>query len=93
MQDVIILRDLSNLFRIHSLVYKDVQLVAFSPRVSSIALYLSGHFYNREQLLGKLGKHKTYKGCIHLKKLADINIDILTKMILSHVKHIKELYG
>ncbi len=71
----------------------DSPLVAFSPRVSSIALYLSGHFDNREQLLGKLGKHKTDKGCIHLKKLADINIDILTKMILSHVKHIKELYG
>ena len=67
-------------------------LVAFSPRASSIALYLSGHFDNREQLLEKLGKHKTEKGCIHLKKLADINLTILTEMITNHIKHIQQLY-
>jgi len=70
----------------------DSPLVAFSPRASSIALYLSGHFDNREQLLEKLGKHKTDKGCIHIKKLQEINIDTLTQMITNHIKHIKELY-
>ena len=70
----------------------DSPLVAFSPRASSIALYLSGHFDNREQLLGKLGKHKTDKGCIHIKKLADIDLTILTEMIRNHIKHIQQLY-
>jgi hypothetical protein len=67
--------------------------VAFSPRASSIAIYLSGRFEDRENLLKKLGKHKTDKGCIHIKTLADIDKDILGKMIANHIKHINELYG
>jgi hypothetical protein len=67
-------------------------LVAFSPRASALTLYLSGHFENREELLEKLGKHKTDKGCIYIKTLAGINPDILEVMIKNHVKHIKELY-
>ena len=41
---------------------------------------------------GKFGKHKTDKGCVHIKKLADIDQDILKEMITNHIKHIKELY-
>jgi Domain of unknown function (DU1801) len=70
----------------------DSPLVAFSPRASSIALYLSGHFDNRAQLLEKLGKHKTDKGCIHIKKLADVDMDTLAEMVRNHIKHIKEVY-
>jgi hypothetical protein len=67
--------------------------VAFSPRASSIAIYLSGRFEDRELLLKKFGKHKTDKGCIHIKTLADIDKDILGKMIANHIKHINELYA
>lgn len=66
--------------------------IAFSPRASSIALYLSGNFKDREALLDKFGKHKTDKGCVHIKSLKDINTDILETMITHHIKHIKELY-
>ena len=66
--------------------------VAFSPRASSIAIYLSGNFEDREPLLQQLGKHKTGKACIHIKTLADIDKNILKKMIANHIKHIKELY-
>jgi len=65
---------------------------AFSPRASSIALYLSANFANRETLLNQFGKHKTDKGCVHIKKLADIDTDVLTKMIANHIEHINELY-
>jgi hypothetical protein len=67
--------------------------VAFSPRASSIAIYLSGSFKDRETLLEKLGKHKTDKGCIHIKTLAEIDKDVLSRMIANHIKHINELYG
>jgi hypothetical protein len=67
--------------------------IAFSPRASSIALYLSGSFEDRETLLEKFGKHKTEKGCVHIKTLADIDKDILSRMIANHIKHINELYG
>jgi len=70
----------------------DSPLVAFSPRASAIALYLSGHFEKRDELLEKLGKHKTDKGCIYIKNLDSINIEILQKMIISHIKHIREMF-
>jgi len=70
----------------------DSLLVAFSPRASAITLYLSGHFEKREELLETLGKHKTDKGCIYMKSLDNINIGTLEKMIVNHIKHIKELY-
>jgi hypothetical protein len=70
----------------------DSPLVGFSPRASAISLYLSGQFEKREELLEKLGKHKTNKGCIYVKKLDDINIEILQKMIANHIRHIQELY-
>lgn len=66
--------------------------VAFSPRSSSIAIYLSADFNNREELLQNFGKHKTEKGCIHIKSLADVDTAVLNKMIINHIKHIKELY-
>jgi len=70
----------------------DSPLVAFSPRESAITLYLSGHFEKREELLEKLGKHKTGKGCIYIKSLDNINIGTLEMMIINHIKHIKEKY-
>lgn len=66
--------------------------IAFSPRASSIAIYLSGNFPDRENLLKSLGKHKTDKGCVHIKTLADIDKQVLTNLITSHIKHIKVLY-
>lgn len=66
--------------------------VSFSPRASSIALYLSANFDNREKLLKKFGPYKTDKGCIHIKTLANIDTNILAQMIANHVKHINELY-
>ena len=67
--------------------------VAFSPRVSSIAIYLSGNFDDRETLFEKFGPHKTDRGCVHIKTLADIDKDILKKMIANHVNQIKKLYS
>src|SRR5260221_12357696 len=60
----------------------DSPLVGFSPRTSALTLYLSGNFEKREELLEKLGKYKTDKGCIYIKTLADINIEILKKMVI-----------
>lgn len=65
---------------------------AFSPRAASIALYLSANFQDREILLQKFGKYKSDKGCVHIKSLADISIEILQEMIANHIKHIGEIY-
>jgi hypothetical protein len=70
----------------------DSPLVAFSPRADAIALYLSGGFAHREELLQKFGEHKASKGCIYVKNLDDVNLDILEKMIANHIKHIQSQY-
>jgi len=70
----------------------DMPLVGFSPRKPAIVFYLSGNFEKRDELLKNFGKHKTNKGCIYVKKLDDINIEILKKMIAASVKHVQSVY-
>lgn len=70
----------------------DAPLVAFSPRASAISLYLHLPAEQREDLLQKLGKTKAGKGCIYVKKLADINLDVLNELIEVSMKTIKQLY-
>ncbi|HRP55625.1 DUF1801 domain-containing protein [Agriterribacter sp.] len=70
----------------------DAPLVAFSPRKNEFSLYLTSAFDGREDLLKQFGKYKTGKACIYVKKLEDINIGILKKMITGSVKFLKEKY-
>jgi Domain of unknown function (DU1801) len=70
----------------------DSPIIAFSPRVSSIALYVSGDFDNRDELLAKLGKHKTDKGCVHIKTLSDIDANVLQQIMKNYIKYISSLH-
>lgn len=70
----------------------DAPLVGFSPRKSAISLYIYVAPENRDELLSKLGKHKPSKGCIYIKKLADIDIEVLKNMISLSLEHLKKLY-
>lgn len=67
----------------------DAPLIGFSPRKAEFALYLSSRFDKREELLLQFGKHKTAKACIYIKKIEDINVDILKKMIANSLKYSK----
>src|SRR5580765_3551751 len=58
----------------------DAPLAALSPRANAITLYLS-NVKAKEDLLKKLGKHKTGGGCIYIQKLEDIDKAILIKMV------------
>jgi len=70
----------------------DAPLAGFSPRKDAISLYLNSDFEAKEELLSKFGKYKAGKGCIYIKKLADIDIEILKKMISLSVESIQNLY-
>lgn len=70
----------------------DAPLVAFSPRATAISLYLHLPAEQREELLQKLGKTKSGKGCIYVKKLADINLDVLNELIDISVNSLRQLY-
>jgi hypothetical protein len=70
----------------------DAPLAGFSPRKAEISLYVYLTPEDREELLSKLGKHKAAKGCIYIKKLSDIDTEILQKMILLSVRNLNKLY-
>jgi hypothetical protein len=54
----------------------------FAPRKDSLALYgLRGEGPAAEKLLGKLGKHKAGKGCLYVKKLADIDLAVMRELL------------
>jgi hypothetical protein len=70
----------------------DAPLAAFSPRKDSLVLYFASEYERREALLSQLGKHKSSKACVYVKKLSDINIKILETMVLNSMTHALKLY-
>jgi len=68
----------------------DSPLIGFSPRKEAFALYLSSAFEKRDELLKQFGKHKSSKACIYIKKIEDINVDVLKKMVAASLKYSKE---
>jgi hypothetical protein len=67
----------------------DTPIVAFSPRTNGLVFYLSCEPEERELFLSTLGKHKTERGCITIKRLEDIKIPVLKKMIQATLKNRK----
>jgi hypothetical protein len=59
----------------------DWPLAAFSPRKQNLTLYIMPGANDYGDLLSKLGKHKTSKGCLYINKLSDVDEDILKKLI------------
>jgi hypothetical protein len=63
----------------------DMPLVGFSPRKAALVLYgLLGHD-DSKALLAKLGNHTTGKGCLYIKKLADVESKVLERLIKNAV--------
>jgi len=55
----------------------DMPVIAFSPRKAATVLY---GLSSSEALMAKLGKHTTGKGCVYIKKLADVDQKVLETM-------------
>ena len=55
--------------------------VGFSPGKAHLTVYVMYDINEEQQLLSELGNHKTGKGCLYINKLADIDLDILKKLI------------
>jgi uncharacterized protein DUF1801 len=64
----------------------DWLITGFSPRKGDLTLYLMGGFHAFPELMEKLGKHKTGKGCLYIKKLADVDLAVLKKLVTLLVK-------
>lgn len=62
-------------------------LVGFSPRVQNLTLYIMSGFDEYEELLGKLGKHSTGKSCLYVKRLENIDLNVLKELVEKSVAH------
>jgi hypothetical protein len=60
----------------------DMPLIGFSPRKAATVLYGVAGAGESKALLAKLGKHTTGKGCLYIKKLADVDVRVLEDMIV-----------
>jgi hypothetical protein len=70
----------------------DSSLAGFANRKGDISVYLVGTAPDQEELLARLGRHKFGKCCLYIRKLADIDIKILEKLVAGSAKEIKRLY-
>ena len=64
-------------------------LTGFSPRVQNLTLYIMSGFDEYDDLLGKLGKHSTGKSCLYVKRLENIDLDVLKELVEKSVTHMK----
>jgi hypothetical protein len=67
----------------------DWPMAAFSPRKKDLTVYLMMGFEKRAELMEKLGKHNHSKSCLYIKRLSDIHVPTLKKLIKVSVKDLK----
>jgi hypothetical protein len=64
-------------------------LTGFSPRKQSLTLYMMSYLEKHENILKRLGKYKTGKGCLYIKQLEDVDMKVLKELISTTVKKAK----
>ena len=64
----------------------DWPLAAFSPRKDSLTVYLMSGYQKDKALMETLGKYKTGKSCLYIKRLADVDQRVLERLIAKSVK-------
>jgi hypothetical protein len=68
----------------------DMCIAGFSPRKEALTIYILPGFEKYDSLMKKLGKYKTGKSCLYIKKLADVDIKVLTELIIQSVKYMQK---
>lgn len=65
----------------------DWMITGFSPRKGNHTLYVLSGSKKQNELLAKLGNHKTGKSCLYVKRLSDVDESILEQLIAEAIKH------
>jgi len=68
-------------------------LTGFSPRKQSLTLYIMAGFERYDELMQKLGKYKTGKSCLYVKRLEDVDMEVLADLVRQSVDHVSASYG
>jgi hypothetical protein len=64
-------------------------LTGFSPRKAALTIYLMGGLERQEALLRRLGKYKAGRGCLYVKALGDIDVNVLRSLLTATVRQLK----
>jgi hypothetical protein len=70
----------------------DMCIAGFSSRKDAIAVYLMADFTGKAELLKKLGKHKSGKGCLYIRNLEDVDAKVLEKLVVGSITEVKRRY-
>jgi hypothetical protein len=68
----------------------DWPVAAFSPRKAATTVYLMEGFEERADLLARLGPHSTGKSCLYLKRLSDVDLDVLRELVAESVQQVTD---
>lgn len=68
----------------------DWPLVGFSPRKQNLTLYIMAGNQDQPELIKKLGKCKTSVGCIYIKNLHSVDVEVLKKLIKNSFEFMKK---
>jgi len=71
----------------------DMCLTGFSPRSQSLVLYVGASADHNKPLLAKLGKHSKGKSCLYIKRLSDVDQDVLKEIIKTDYDHYNAIYN
>lgn len=67
----------------------DWLLAGFSPRKANLTIYLMTGYDDYDKLMARLGKHSTGKSCLYIKRLSDVDVDVLRELIETSVAHMR----
>lgn len=67
-------------------------LTGFSPRKTTLTIYVMPGYRDLSEQLGRLGRHKTGKSCLYINKLIDIEMDVLEEIILNGLAYMRANY-
>lgn len=67
-------------------------LTGFSPRKQAMSVYIMAGFSKFDALMKKLGRYKTGKSCLYIKRLSDVDEKVLQQLIAASVKHMQQQY-
>ena len=64
----------------------------FSPRKTALTVYIMQGFEPHRDLMAKLGKYKTGRSCLYIKRLSDVDLDVLEKLIARSCDYLRKNY-
>lgn len=70
----------------------DWMLIGFSPRKQDLTMYIMTGFKEFDVFMSRLGKHKTGKSCLYVKRLADIDLKVLESLMQGSIRYMRSNY-